>query len=348
MRTLTFHIGLHKTGTSYLQQALLANRALLAEAGLGLAPYLHPVEGNHYPMIAALREAGFARERFFAILDEVAALPDPQVLVTAEELCIAIMPHPERAEALRDAAARHFRPRIVVFLRRQDFLRESLYAQAVKTWHSGDIRAQNSHDRAGYYDHDARLRGLEAVFGRDNIRVALYRDGETNDLFGTLLAALDVAVDPARLRPVPRQNVTMHRRQALFMGQLPKSPRAQNHRHEMLFARKVSGILQASGAIADDGGRFLLSPAERRAFAARFTEGNRAVVERYAIADPGSFLDLPDPTEAWEPPRPITAEERRAAFRTVLKGLWSVRSPLRAVRATARAGVAFARMARSA
>ena len=114
----------------------------------------------------------------------------------------------------------------------------------------------------------------------------------------------------------------------------------------MAFNMRVAGILRESGAVADDGGRYLLSPRERHDLVARHQAGNRALAARYGLDDAGSFLDLPDPDAPWAPPAPITAAERRAAFRAVLGGLAARRNPLAAIADSTRAGLVFARMAR--
>ena len=341
MRELNLHIGLHKTGTTYLQHVLLANRDRFQAAGLTLAPFLHPGQGNHYPLVRELGAAGFAPAAFDRALDAIAAAPGDRLLVTAEELCATIMPYPDRARALRAAAARHFRPRILITLRRQDHLQESVLGQASRTWFHGAIRDFSSYD----LDHDARLRALEAVFGPDNVTVTIYKDGG-DDVLGAFLAALGVAVDRAALAPVPPRNLSLHRRQILFMSGLPKDPRARSERSYRQLARHVAEALRDSDAIADDGGRYLLSPAERHALVARHQAGNRALVERHRLTDIGGFLELPDPDAPWAPPAPITAAERRAAFAAVARSFWAWRSPFRALAETTRAGAAFARMAR--
>jgi hypothetical protein len=320
---------------------LLANRARFAAAGLALAPFLHPGEGNHYPLIRTLRAGGFAQGAFDRALDEIAAAPGEKLLVTAEELCATVMPHPDRARALRAAAARHFRPRVVVTLRRQDHLQESVFGQASRTWYCGDIRDFKSYG----LDHDARLRALEEVFGPENVTVTIYKDGG-DDVLGAFLAALGVTVDRDALVPVPPRNVSLHRRQILFMSQLPKSPRAHSDRSYYRLARQVAAALRASDAIAGDGERYLLSPRERHALVARHQAGNRALVARHGLTDIGAFLELPDPDAPWQPPAPITAAERRAAFRAVLRSFWARRNPVAALADSTRAGAAFARMAR--
>jgi hypothetical protein len=337
MRDLYLHIGLHKTGTSYLQKLFLENRTALIEAGIGLGPHQDPLTGNHHPIIAAI-----ARDGADAVFDEAASCPGERLLISAEELCIELQ-DPQKSRALLAAAARHFNLRLVIFLRRQDYLKESVYAQIVKHWYAGGILGDDHYD----YDHDARLRALEAVFGQENIVVRLYPDAGPRDIVGSFLEAIGGGVDPARLRPVDPQNVSMHRRKLLFMAGVPKNPRAEEGPQHMFLARFMTRVVDRSGAIADDGGRHMMSPAERHALVARHQEGNRAIVARYRLAEPGSFVELPDPAAPWSPPAPISAAEARAVFRAALAEAWVGRNPAAALKLSARLGALFAGTARN-
>ena len=127
MRALYLHIGLHKTGTNSLQRFLLENRSLLLEAGLSLGRYQDPVSGTHHPILAALENEPEA------VFDRIAEAPGARLLISAEDLSWKIRPS-ESAAAIRGAALRHFDPHVVIFLRRQDFLKESVYAEIVKGW----------------------------------------------------------------------------------------------------------------------------------------------------------------------------------------------------------------------
>jgi hypothetical protein len=334
MRRLYLHVGLHKTGTSYLQRLALENRALLAEAGLGLGPFQEP-SGSHHPILEAIDRDGPE-----AVLARVAEAPGERLLVSAEELSTRLL-DPRYAAALAAAAARHFEPHLVVFLRRQDFLKESAFAEIVKDWYWGDIRDDDHY----HFDHEGRVAALEAAFGRGRVRVALYRDPGPNDILGALLAATDTRLDPARLRPIDPRNVSMHRRKTLFLAGVPKPATAADDPRERVAPRFLARVVADTEAIADDGERFLLSPAERHALVAAHLDGNRALVERLGLADPGPFLALPDPDAPWSPPAPITPREiaavRRAALAACLRG----RSPVAAARLAARVARLLAPMA---
>ena len=61
MRDLFLHVGPQKTGTTYVHRLFVVNAALLAEAGLGFAPYYDPEVGGHQrAFIPALRAEGMA------------------------------------------------------------------------------------------------------------------------------------------------------------------------------------------------------------------------------------------------------------------------------------------------
>ncbi len=323
MRNLFIHIGLHKTGTSYIQKLFAANRDTLSESGIGLAPYLSPFTSCHHPIIQAIETEGADR-----VFDAVAQTPGDSVLISAEELCI-VMQDPVKAEAIRAAAARHFNPRIVIFIRRQDELKESVYSQVVKQWFVGGILDDEHYD----YHHDARLRALEDVFGIENVTVRIY-EVDRKDIAGALLEVMGAVVDRSRLVEVAPQNVSMNRRKLVFLSRVPKPPEDAplRLRYPLRFLVRT---LADSDAIAGDAYRGMMSPAQRRDLVAAHHDGNAALVARHGIAETGSFLELPDASEAWAPPAPISRGERLALFRHVTRAAWSDHNPYTATRLAA-------------
>ena len=239
---------------------------------------------------------------------------------------------------MRDAAARHFPlVRVLIVLRRQDALKESVYAEAVKTFLTGPIEAETGYG----YDHDRRLGLLEAVFGERNVLVAFYSERVENDVLGAVLAALDARIDRAALREAPPQNVSVHRRKRVFLAHVPKSWTRDPRRIATL--RVIRRAVLASGAIADDGVRTLLSPEKRHALVAAHAAGNAALVRRHRLTPPPDFLELPDPGEAWAPPRPLAWSELFGVSRDVLRGCWRGRGPLRGAAMAARVAPLLAR-----
>ena len=322
VRDLHLHIGLPKTGPSFLQQSLVANAERLRAAGLGVSDYQDPRDGASRVFRKAV-----AAEGLDAVMDGLAAVSGERVVVSSEQLS-DWLDSPDFARALHRAASRHFRPRIVIFLRRQDFLKESLFAQVVKTWYAGPIADENHYD----YDHDARLRRLEAVFGRENIRVLLYHDDGRNEIQRDFLRAMGLSVGPDELAPVARRNISLHRRKLLFLSQVPKPDPARQD-----LSRLMTDAVTRTDAIADDGGRFMLSPAERRELVARHQAGNRAVIARYGIEDARGFGELPDLDADWRPPPPLSPAELIATYAAVLRHCARRLGPRYGLRMAARA-----------
>jgi hypothetical protein len=322
MRDLVIHAGRQKTGSTYLQAVLAANHARLERAGLGMAPYWNPVNGAHGDFLDALVREGEER-----VLAAAAQVPGETVLVSNEDLGgFLLQPATggRAAEALLRAARRQdFRVRVLYWVRRQDFLAESHFSQGVRTWYSGPATAYPTQDYD--YDHDGNLRRLEAVFGRDNVSAFLYRDDAANDLAGDLLAALGLAgLRPELALDLGRRNASPPRRKTLLLSHVPKSWRRRKARPKAAeVCRAIVRAVAASDAVADDGMRFMLPPAARRDLVARHLAGNRALVARHRIADPGSFVALPAPDPGWRPPAPIRAGELAAVLRAAAALLWA-------------------------
>ena len=85
--------------------------------------------------------------------DDDPTLPD--AVISCEPLCTLFNRQPPLAEALAEKAARMgVRLTIVLMLRRQDHLKESVFSQVVKTWYSGSVIDD------GIYDYDFNNRVL--------------------------------------------------------------------------------------------------------------------------------------------------------------------------------------------
>lgn len=340
MRRLFLHCGLPKTGTTYLQKFFLKNRAILEAAGLGWGPYMDEKTGSHYPGFVEAVETRGAE----AVLAATEACRGENIFVSNEDLVhflLEVAPDGRPWGAgIRDAAAGRFELVLIVYLRRQDFLKESIFSQVVKDWYCGDI---HGYTQPGL-DLDAKLRGLEALFGQQSIRPVIYDDVDRGDIVQPMLEILGIGLPRTAFAPIGRENSAMHRRKVLFLAGLPKAKAPGPASPAGFAARFVTRVLAKSDVIADDGVRYLLSPTERHALVAAHLEGNRAIVARYGIARPGSFVALPDLTEPWTPPAPISREETSAVWRATLAACFAGRNPLRGAWLAARLSRPFLRL----
>ena len=305
MRTLYIHIGQPKTGSSSIQRFLVDNRAALLEAGLGLGPYMTLASGKSLPLRRAIERQGLA-----AVMAELAASPGENLVISSEHLCDD--PRRRRAAPRRSATppGRTSARWSSSSCGGRTIWHESLYAQQVKTFYADTIEAYTAAALADpEYDYDGGVARLERVFGPGNVRVRLYHDRGPNDVVADFLGALELGFDRGAAGDAPRQNASPHRRKVLFLAQVPKpDPAIQD------LSAFMTGVVEKTGAIADDGVRFLLAPRDRHRLVAAHAAGNRALAARYGLDDRGQFATPPDPAADWSPPRPITPRERRAVL----------------------------------
>jgi hypothetical protein len=298
---LTLHCGLHKTGTTTIQHALQRDRGALAAQGVF---YPDPKEGVSHNSFFRPERAHELQEALGAFLQTGLE----HLLLSAEDLATHFL-YPRRAGAIRNTFAKLFDIEIVIYLRRQDRLKESVFSEIVKRGSTGSIE-QDTHYALDFL---ARLDVLADTFGRDALRVRLYREepmseGWLIDDFCTA-AGLDrsaLSVDGAR------HNTAFHRRKTLLLSEMPVggSPAA----------RAFIRFLEVADLPRDDRIRFLGAPAYHRAILEGQRRGNDLVAYRYALPAPIPHFEWTEEHAAWHPPEPIGDDERAALLRAFLAG----------------------------
>ena len=270
MRHLLIHAGMHKTGTTTIQ-ALLAR-----DAWFRLAP------GDHHHHVA---------RRMPASPDPVGAL----TVFSSESLFPWIDHNPDLAEQwAANCRAVYDQITVLLFLRRQDHLMESIYAEAACRWHHGPFSSLDYQ-----FNHQARIFPLQALFGSDAVQVGIVRD----DLPGWDVASEFQRLTGITLGAMERQNIRLHRRAVQFMSEVPKVDR-------LMVARLRS---QVAEAVQDDGEPCLFSPYAHLRMLAEHCDTNRAVCRRWcpdAEAYMTGIIAAPDTSRQWEPPAPFTTAEQ--------------------------------------
>lgn len=177
---IILHIGTWKTGSSAIQLFLARNAALLAKQGVFL-PSIVQQELGHTLLFRALRSDGEDKDRLLAELKAIGRdTPDARVIISSEHFW------PLSAEEISDlAAALHTVTRdirVLVYLRPQDEMWASIYAQQTKSfrvrpdapvWGTGDFVAHPILDWALYYHKCLAM--FEQPFGAGAIIPRLYR-----------------------------------------------------------------------------------------------------------------------------------------------------------------------------
>lgn len=293
---LTLHCGLHKTGTTTIQQVLHRNRDALARQGVF---YPYPPEGAGHNSFFRPERAHELQHALEAFLDS----GRPRLLLSAEDLSTHFLT-PARAASIRDVFAKMFDIEIVLYLRRQDRLKESVFSEIVKRGFTGTIE-QDSHYALDFL---ARLDTLADTFGRTALRVRLYREEPPCPgwLVGDFCAAAEL--DAAALEgDATRHNRGFHRRKTLLLSEMPVGAGPAG--------REFIRFLAGSTVPRDDGIRFLGAPDYHRAVLEAHRRGNEIVAERYDLPAPLPCFDWSAEHAAWRPPAPIEDDERAAVLR---------------------------------
>ncbi len=284
---LVIHAGVHRTGTTSLQQALHASRAALAARGIAYPG----AEVNQQALAWALhrRQSGAAEVR--AVLADARATGAHTVVLSGEDFAI------HRDLGWLGPVAAETDTRVVFYLRRQDHWLMSWYNQHIK-W-PFDPRKSRMDPQAflaaigdfHWIDYEATLGRWAAVLGDSRIGIGVVEPGQVTDVTADFLDRLGVgpASGPDGLRPeASRANDSL----PVHMLEVA--------RHLGLYELKAgrrSKLLNALRAgLADKAPQppvtTVYSPAERNAVLARFAAPNRAVARRW-LGREALFLEPP-------------------------------------------------------
>lgn len=305
---LVLHIGLPKTGTTFLQTTLLGNQKLLAAAGVCYPETWRDKIGNHYAWEDAL--AKDPQRAAAALRAEAERAGAGRILLSAESFVLFFGLEPRGEVALR-VLAESFALELVLVLRRQDDFLESYYAQSMRAGASESIERFAEQP---IFDFLALVERLRAAHPALRLRVAPFAPSREDPMASLEPICAAIGIDRTALAEPAgvRANIRTGRRMTLFLSQLDKSA--------IEGMGRVLRMLEEAAPIADDGGRCLSSSSFRRSFWERFADGNRrlcAIIDDPALT--ASLCQWRDPEPDWAAPAPITDEERLQAMKIVEK-----------------------------
>ncbi|QDL91136.1 hypothetical protein FDP22_04675 [Paroceanicella profunda] len=312
-RRLLLHMGAPKTGSSLLQAFFARNVAQLAARGITY-PALEPLDralsdeatsGNGALLARALMpprhrvalseaERAAALERF----DTALAAATGDVLVSSE--WFFVIPRPEQTMLAERALAHGLRLCPILYLRRQDDMIMSLYAQEVKKAGLTEdaetfcMRYAQKDRRLNYY---TVLQGLTSRFPAEDCRVRIYERAQwvNGSLIDDFLSACAVDDLSGFDRRVEKINVTPGRLALEWMRLANTLPARTPVAERLMRAlRRVDGREDSPGPV--------LPPALRLEILKRFDGSNaRAAREFLGRADGRLFLTPPpDADEPWQ------------------------------------------------
>jgi hypothetical protein len=283
--TVYLHIGLHKTGTSSLQSFFSANRAAF-EAGGYAIPQAGWMDGAHHNIpLEILRKPKF--DAALGGLD--AALPQidsqPNALLSSEEFEFLDLTGVRRLkQGLGDRPVG-----VIVYLRRQDALLASTYAQQIKMGaRLGSFRDYVTtslyHPR---FDLFMQLMRWSHVFGREAVRAGVICEETSGDrLFDDFMAKLGapdlkVAKPDKLFNPSPSwAEVELLRRLAILL-----KPKGRKFAPDELQRMKALVRKRVRVDGLDPEARLSLDASDLERVKARFQAGNVRVGE--------DFIDSP-------------------------------------------------------
>lgn len=298
MKTI-IHIGTEKTGTTSIQATLAKARPALLESGILFPETLGPA--NHLALAAMFQRADKVddlRRRFkIASADDLASyrrkmeegLAEERKrtacrrLVLSSEHCSSRLIETDEIAGLRDFVAQHGGPtedaRIIVYLRRQDELLQSLYHTSVANGSTQRFSYRRKELCPPYFDFERMLRRWEKVFGRQALAPSIYdeakqgRGGVVGDFFAS--AELDFDWEP----------FTDYPRNRSLDGRQLEALRVENEKRpvELLDEEDLQQRADLIEALRRESGDEppLGSRNGREEFLRQFEEGNRQVARKY-------------------------------------------------------------------
>jgi hypothetical protein len=188
---LVIHAGIHRTGTTSLQQFLARNRAALAARGL-----VYPgAESSQQALAWALHRRRDGAEAVLGLVEEAAAAGVDRLLLSGEDFAI------HQDLGWLEAVAARVDTRAVFYLRRQDHWLMSWYNQHVKWPFNPDKSRMDpaaflaAVEEFHWIDYERLLGRWSAALGEDRVAAGVLEPGQVADTTADFLARLGLARD---------------------------------------------------------------------------------------------------------------------------------------------------------
>ncbi len=292
---IILHIGTWKTGSSAIQLFMARNAKRLAKQGVYLPSVVHKDNG-HTLLFRALCQGGPEQN---ALLDEFRAIErndaDARLFISSEHFW------PLSSDEIRDLASVLHQItddiRVLVYLRPQDEMWASVYAQQAKSfrvrpespvWGTADFIGHGIRNWALYYNKCLSM--FEDAFGEGSVSPRLYRrqDFPEGDVIFDFLDFTGVMRDPAFERHEGDTNPSFGWKSVAmslwFVGAVYDDIRKFNELPDMRRAFRAGiGEMHARRNDPDWLGRapVVLSGQDRRDIRAHYGDDNNALFTRY-------------------------------------------------------------------
>ncbi|WP_397541299.1 hypothetical protein [Roseovarius salis] len=299
---LLIHVGMQKTGSTALQNFLLANRRALA--GKGLHYIAHGRKNiSHNRLYRPLRGEA-AGQVWREIAAETAAHGGALSLLSSELLF---------DRGIAEAMARHMpgalraQARVVVYARRQDTYLEAMYKQKTKNGRE-NLSPQAFVDKKGdeLGDYAAVLDSFADALGADRILLRRFERGAMvdGDIVADFLSLLGLdKADDTFVQPAHEANQTLSRAVTEQLGALA--------RHSGVNVRELAREMMRDPAGAPRRSGDVFTNDQRRRIMARFEPGNARIARRFLNGGDVPLFEMSDLAPGAPERHPDAAEEIR-------------------------------------
>lgn len=312
MSTVYLHIGTPKTGTTSIQRLLAQNRKVLEAHQIAFPDY-----GFRYKDALEIRNGHFlvrmgkqadesgnvfqhARdyEKGLAFLEKTAQQFD-KIILTDEKIWNGSRQIADFWPMLKkDLDERNISLRIIVYLRRQDLLVQSLYAHNIRRSNiscsfSEYLEEALARENAFCLDYNAGLQELFALFGRESLLVRIYEEsqfrGTEGNLFSDFLDIFGLQMSDGFQMEQTQYNVRMTKSHLELRRILNHIPLPVGY--EPL--RSLWAVQNIHLPEDSDEKYSLFEPEAQRRFLERYEEGNHCLARTYFGYEDGVLFKEP-------------------------------------------------------
>jgi hypothetical protein len=317
-RKLYLHIGKHKTGTSAIQFFLLKNHDRLSQKGFAYPKHkfdANYVSSGNAAVLTQLVQNDFSQAQAFT--DNILKTGEEKIILSSEFLYVLDYPGIEKIKSL----FQNLSTKIIVYLRREDYLMSSGYNQMVKrrgvTENILDWWPKNL-DQIRWSD--TQLANWSDVFGEENIIVRPYEKGQfySGDIFSDFLHALGLDLTEDFELPEKKINVSYRADTLEFMRLFNRL------KFEEKQLKQLDWALQDYSANCNEN-HWPYGPlpsSDRIKIIEHFAEVNASIARKYLKRNDGRlFYDpLPAIHEDWKPYK--LQKEDACRINTFLANKW--------------------------
>lgn len=306
MPTLYLHIGMPKTGTSYIQKFLKENRNVLKEKG-----YVFPIFPE-VPNVLPQRNARFLLHTYrdekgkadkaktleiwnsnFDYISELFTKYDNMIM--SEESIWGLNKKNNRfwKKLKKEVDNRGIDCKVIAYLRRQDLFEQSHWAQKVQEYETCTFNEYIngvSRDRLYYY---TRLNDIAKFMGKENIIVRVYEKqqwgGTQKNLISDFFETVGLELTEEFLPPEKSVvNISLSGKYLAFKHYMNRYPERQAIQHKKDCLYKALGELAYRNASNTNYSKnVFLSQEETVAYLDKFKEENELVAREYLGREDG-------------------------------------------------------------